>query len=299
MALSLHQWYEIVFLHKHPKGPKLGLEAMAKYVHCSKSTVVKWVQRWEENKDLNEQPKPGRNRITTKEQDAEILRLAGKENDVSLIEIQQKMKKRKLDISVDTIWQRLRENKAKYMNKLSKSLLTVNHKEKRLQWAKDHMNFDWSQVVFTDESTFRLNQRALKVWQFPGRRKVFRSVKHPLKVNVWGCFSAVGFGKLVCFQQNLNADFMITLYKRGLIPSVNMLFGEGYVGWVLQEDNDPKHWSKLVGRWKEEEKVDVLSWPSMSPNQNPIKNVWRLMKIKIAKKKIRTVIGLKAQLRKE
>lgn len=37
----------------------------------------------------------------------------------------------------------------------------------------------------------------------------------------------------------------------------------------------------------------------MSPDQNPIENVWRIMKIRISKKKIRTINGLKAELVKE
>ena len=37
----------------------------------------------------------------------------------------------------------------------------------------------------------------------------------------------------------------------------------------------------------------------MSPDQNPIENVWRIMKIKISKKKIRTINGLRVQLAKE
>ena len=37
----------------------------------------------------------------------------------------------------------------------------------------------------------------------------------------------------------------------------------------------------------------------MSPDQNPIENVWRIMKIRTSKKKIRTINGLKAELVKE
>ena len=52
--------------------------------------VIKQVQKWKENKDLNVQPKSDRNWIMMKEQNAEILRLADKENNVSLININKK-----------------------------------------------------------------------------------------------------------------------------------------------------------------------------------------------------------------
>ena len=37
----------------------------------------------------------------------------------------------------------------------------------------------------------------------------------------------------------------------------------------------------------------------MSPDQNPIENVWQLLKIKISKKKINTSMRLKAELTRE
>lgn len=299
MPLPLHKRYEIVFLTTHPKGPKLTMRETAKEVHCNEKTVREWVKRWQESKDLSDKPKPGRKRVTTQKEDKRILKLAKENEDITAPEIRRELLKQNVDIHVRTIQRRLGEGGARYYGKLAKPLLGEKHRKKRLSWAKQHKDFDWDSVIFTDESTFRLNQRLKKAWQFVGARKITRSVKHPLKVHVWGCFSSSGFGRLVCFTRNLNAQYMTTLYETALLPSAVDLYGEDCYSWILQEDNDPKHRSKIAKAWKEDNYVKVLPWPSMSPDQNPIENVWGLMKMNLAKKKIRTLRTLKGEITKE
>ena len=92
---------------------------------------------------------------------------------------------------------------------------------------------------------------------------------------------------------------MCTISENGLLPSAQKLFGEDNSSWTLQEDNDPKHRSKLAKEWKARNSIIELPWPSMSPDQNPIENVWNVMKINVGKKRIRTAKGLREELKSE
>ena len=91
------------------------------------------------------------------------------------------------------------------------------------------------------------------------KKKVARTVRHPIKVNVWGCFSSKGFDRIIPFKQNLSAKLMCDISKRGFLPSVRKQFGHDSALWKLQEDNEPKHTSTLAASWKRKNGVHEIN----------------------------------------
>ena len=49
-------------------------------------------------------------------------------------------------------------------------------------------------------------------------------------------------------------------------------------------DGDPCHRSRDVKQFLEQENVQVLNWLGNSPDLNPIKYLWNLINVKVAKK---------------
>ena len=100
------------------------------------------------------------------------------------------------------------------------------------------------------------------------------------------------------FTKNLNAQKMLQIYERGLLRSATKMFGADMAYWILQEDNDPKHRSRLCTAWKTENGITTLDWPSQSPDANLIENVWSVLKRKLTGKSMFTLKQLSQKIRK-
>src|SRR5437763_13616092 len=109
MTLSLDKRYEIAFLHEHLAGPKWGYEKIAKHIHCSKPTVIYWVKKYQESKDLTEEKRSGRPRCITEMEDERIVKMAKKNYNATSIEIQHEFEKKGVEVSERTIRRRLSE----------------------------------------------------------------------------------------------------------------------------------------------------------------------------------------------
>ncbi|CAK9827896.1 Transposable element Tc1 transposase [Anthophora retusa] len=92
---------------------------------------------------------------------------------------------------------------------------------------------------------------------------------------VWGCFGGGSTGDLVRITDKLTKEGYKKILEEHAAPSGIRILGEGF---TFQEDNDPKHSSRLCRSVLNElEGNNILKrmvWPPQSPDLSPIELLW-------------------------
>lgn len=259
---------------------------IAKRLKIPRTSVTSILRRYREVGTNETKKRSGRPRCTSTSEDKHIIVMSKRNRRLPATAIKEDLNKtRKCPLSVDTVKRRLRDAGLYGRVACRKPLLRNVNKVKRLQWAKKHRNWSldqWRKVFWTDESKFELfgTKRRLYVRRKVGERVLENCVAHTVKhggghVMIWGGFGGGKVGDLVRITSIMDKKMYHNILVRHAVPSGIRNIGKGF---VFQQDNDPKHTSKLCVNYiksKEEQNVlKFMTWAPQSPDLNPIEKLW-------------------------
>lgn len=80
---------------------------------------------------------------------------------------------------------------------------------------------------------------------------------------IWGCMLWEGPGYAAKINGKMNAKLYTEILKDDLQETLHY-YGKKPQDIIFQQDNDPKHTSKLANDWFQTHGFDVITWPAVS-----------------------------------
>ena len=282
------------------------MESICKETGVSRTSVYRALKTWKSGPCTKTNDKKiGRPHKTTPEQDNFIVETVDKHRKLVPRVVQRMLFEiYGVRLSLSRIRHRLQIAGLDGRICVRKPLLSCTNKAKRLLWAFKHRHWSydqWKMVLWSDEKKFELFNSKRR--QHCRRRKgeplrddtIQPTVKHGGgSAMFWGCFGANQVGDIFKIDGIMRKEEYHSILVHHAMPSGNRLFRDQK--WTFQQDNDPKHSSKMcqnyLAKKAESGQMETMVWPPQSPDLSPIELLWEEMDRQVLERKPSSVAEL-------
>lgn len=234
-----------------------------------------------------------------------VARLIKKDPKISAVQIAKHLQNEGIvTVHPQTIRNFLHSEEFRAYTPRHKPHLSVRNIRKRLNYAKEYVEKSrdfWRSVIFTDESKFNLfgSDGRRFVWRRQGTALNPENINNTVKhggggIMVWGAMGANGVGNLVFIEGKMDRMVYLNILQQNLPETAKKLNLNS--SYLLVQDNDPKHTSRIVKEWLLYKVKKVLPHPPQSPDLNPIEHLWAYMEKKLRERAVTSKNELKLAL---
>ena len=233
---------------------------------CHRNTIIRLRQRFQQTGGVADRRRHGRPRVTNPRTDRLI----------TLMHLRRRFQTatssaRQYDISKQTVLHRLRQ--ARQPIRPRRPYVGQVLTARQFLWGRQQ----WARVLFSGESRFNLSHHHGRIRVFKRRGERFadnclieRDRFGGGSVMVWGGIMGRRKTSLIVVQGNLNAQG----YINQILQPEAVPFLQRHGPTILMYDNARPHVARICRQFLNRNNVNVLPWPAMSPDMNPIEHIW-------------------------
>ena len=89
-----------------------------------------------------------------------------------------------------------------------------------MYWACLYRNFNFDDVIWSDETMIVINDCKNKIWVKKGQEKIVRKVKFPLKIMIWGFIYKNSRLFVHICEKTMKGEYYVETLKQMLIPFI-------------------------------------------------------------------------------